>query len=236
MKAFLSWSGGKDAAFCLYRSLRERIPVQTLVTNLDPDTGRIAMHGVRCELIEEQAASIGMPLRKMELPAMPDKTKYEKSVREFNRLLAEEGFTHAVFGDIFLEDLKLYRESLYRLEGLTSLFPIWNMNTGQMISEFLEAGFKAVVVCVNNHFLPQSFCGRELDESFIRDLPPGVDPCGEYGEYHSFVFDGPIFSKPVSYRLGEKRFEAFPAPKGINAVTDTYGFYFADLLPAPSSR
>jgi uncharacterized protein (TIGR00290 family) len=195
------------------------------------------MHGVRNELLDQQAASIGLPLHKIELPEQPGMDEYEQLMTAKVRQLKNEGFTHALFGDIFLEDLKRYREEKLQSLDIACLFPLWKRDTKELMQEFLSLGFKAIIVCVNEKLLDKSFCGRLIDESFVNDLPPGVDVCGENGEYHSFVFDGPVFNNPIPFKKGEIVYRKYDAPKntqdGCNPMNQPsqYGFYFCDLLP-----
>lgn len=240
MKAFLNWSGGKDSALCLYKARQEGINIEALVTTVNSTTNRISMHGVQRSLLEQQAAALQLPLYTVELPEMPGMQQYEQTIHQTNQLLKAKGFTHAVSGDLFLEDLKAYREELYAKDEIECLFPLWKMDTKDVIQTFLSSTFKAIIVCVNNSFLDKSFCGRLLDESFIHDLPSSVDICGENGEYHSFVFDGPMFSKPVVFQKGEMVFKEYAAPLLRQAQNDNNdcfttlkpaaGFYFCDLL------
>jgi len=229
MKAFLNWSGGKDSGFCLYKAREQGINIQALVTSINQYHDRVSMHGVRRSLLELQAASIKLPLYTIELPEQPDMDLYEQKISETNALLKKKGFTSVVSGDLFLEDLKTYREKLYAKDGLDCLFPLWKIDTRQMLKEFIAEGFKAVIVCVNNSFLDQSFCGRLIDDAFINDLPANVDPCGENGEYHSFVFDGPIFTQPIAYQAGEIVFKEYKSP---SSQPQSFGFFFQDLLPS----
>jgi uncharacterized protein (TIGR00290 family) len=234
-KAFMSWSGGKDSALTLYKAQQDGVPVKALVTSVNQTLNRVSMHGVRCELLAQQAASLGLPLHTIELPEMPDMQVYENTVHTMHRGLKTEGYTHGVFGDIFLEDLKHYREELLAKDGFQCLFPIWKMDSKAVVQRFLGEGFKAIVVCINSAHLDQSFCGRLMDETFFNELPATVDPCGENGEYHSFVFDGPNFSTLVRFEKGEKVFKEYPSPKtGDDCFTQPQppsGFYFCDLLP-----
>lgn len=235
MKTFLNWSGGKDSALALYTAQQEGIPVTALVTSMNQALDRVSMHGVRRELIQQQADSLGLPLQTIDLPEMPGMEAYEEAVQNVHRRLKAEGFTHGLFGDIYLEDLKAYREELLAKDGLHCLFPVWKMDSREVVQKFLEKGFRAIVVCINSATLDESFCGRLMDESFFNDLPATVDPCGENGEYHSFVFDGPNFSGPVSFQKGEVVFREYAAPKtGDECFTTPQprsGFYFCDLLP-----
>lgn len=221
-KAYMNWSGGKDSSLCLHRVLEEGLyEVETLLTNVNAIQNRISMHGVRRELLEAQAASIGLPLQTLELGEQPGMEEYEQATREKVAALKEQGCTHALFGDIFLEDLRRYREEKLESQGMHSIFPLWKISTAELIEEFLEKGFKAIVVCVNSRILDKSFCGRLIDASFIRDLPENADPCGENGEYHSFVFEGPVFRYAIPFQKGEIVYREYMSE----------GFYFCDLLP-----
>jgi uncharacterized protein (TIGR00290 family) len=247
-RAFFNWSGGKDSALALYTAQEDGMPVEALVTSINKSAERVSMHGVRRELAARQAAAIGLPLHTIEVPEMPGMQVYEAAVQKKHRQLKRKGFTHGIFGDIFLEDLRAYRENLLAKDGLECLFPIWKWDTKQIIQQFEELGFKAIIVCVNSAYLDQSCCGKLLDASFITNLPPGVDPCGENGEYHSFVFDGPLFSQPISFTKGEVVFKEYAAPtlpppqSGLAKTEDDSdecftkpqppaGFYFQDLIP-----
>ena len=234
MKAFLNWSGGKDSAFCLYRAKQQDLDIDALITVVNQKHDRISMHGVRRELLNQQAASIQLPLHSIELPEQASMSIYEEAISKSNQLLKREGFTHVVSGDLFLEDLKIYREQLYAKDNLECLFPLWKVNTKEMLKEFISLGFKSILVCVNTNFLDKSFCGRLIDESFLNDLPSDVDPCGENGEYHSFVFDGPVFSKPIQFEKGEIIYQEYPSPKTddcFQTAQPSAGFYFQDLIP-----
>jgi uncharacterized protein (TIGR00290 family) len=224
IRAYMNWSGGKDSALALNRILEDpTYRVQGLLTSMNAAADRISMHDVPRQLLEAQAASIGIPLRTMELPHQPAMGAYEEVMRENVALLKAEGCTHAIFGDIFLEDLRRYREEKLESMDLTCIFPLWKAPAGQLMREFLEKGFKAIVVCVNTRWLDKSFCGRLIDETFLQDLPADVDPCGENGEYHSFVFEGPIFSHPIPYEKGDINFKEYKGPDGPAK------FYFCDL-------
>lgn len=236
IRAYMNWSGGKDSSLCLHRVLNDgEYEVGCLLTSVNAVHDRISMHGVRRSLLEAQAAAIGLPLTTIELPEQPSMEAYESTLLQKVEALRNDNYTHALFGDIFLEDLKLYREAQLQRVGLTGVFPLWKTDTKQLMQEFLQAGFKAIIVCVNEQYLPQSFCGRLIDESFVRDLPEGVDVCGENGEYHSFVFDGPVFKQPVAYTKGEMVYKTYQAPatqQEDNEAPAVYGFYFCDLLPS----
>ena len=237
-KAYMNWSGGKDSSLCLYKILQEKkYEPNYLLTSINKAHNRISMHGVRTELLWQQAASIGIPLKLIELQEQPDMAEYEKKMETQVHALLNEGICHAFFGDIFLEDLKRYRESKLHPLGIESIFPLWKIPTKKLMQEFLALGFKAVVVCVNEKFLNASFCGRIIDADFVNDLPAGVDVCGENGEYHSFVFDGPLFKKPILFTKGEIVYRTYAKPKNTNGShshsicveENNYGFYFCDL-------
>ena len=192
-KSFFNWSGGKDSSLALYHLLKDKdYSVEKLLTNISGEFKRISMHGVREELLEQQADAIGIPLQKLVLSEQPSMAEYEKYMMNTMMQLQQEDFTHSAFGDIFLEDLKIYREAQLAKVGLTAVFPIWKRNTTALIHEFIDLGFKTIVVCINEKYMDKSFCGRVIDESFIKDLPKDVDVCGENGEFHTFVFDGSI--------------------------------------------
>jgi uncharacterized protein (TIGR00290 family) len=237
IKAYMNWSGGKDSSLCLHKILQdERYAVDCLLTSVNAVHNRISMHGVRRSLLNEQAKSIGLPLHTIELPEQPGMQEYEQMMLEKISALKATGHTHAVFGDIFLEDLKIYREKKLAEVNIECVFPLWKISTQQLMGEFLDLGFKAIIVCVNEKFLDKSFCGRMIDHSFVRDLPPGVDVCGENGEYHSFVFDGPIFQYPIPFTKGEIIRRTYQAPETNNDTCNPmdqasqYGFYFCDLI------
>jgi uncharacterized protein (TIGR00290 family) len=241
MNCIFNWSGGKDSALCLHQVLQEgQYQVSALLTTLSGSTGRITMHGVRQELLERQAASIGIPLQQVMLPEGASMSAYNELMHNTMHALKAQGIAHAIFGDINLEDLRQYREQQLAQVGMQAIFPLWGRPTEELVREFINLGFKAVVVSVNARLLDESFTGRLLDEAFLRDLPAGVDPAGENGEFHTFVFDGPIFKEPVRYRLGEKVHRTYGAPadpdencfsKDDRKTYDT-GFWFCDLLPA----
>jgi uncharacterized protein (TIGR00290 family) len=188
------------------------------------------MHGVRRSLLEAQATSIGLPLVTVELPDQPSMQEYELLLLKQLSLLKDAGCTHAIFGDIFLEDLKAYREAKLKELEMACVFPLWKMDTTALATEFIQSGFKSIVVCVNDLFLDKSFCGRIIDQSFLEDLPANVDPCGEHGEFHSFCFEGPIFREAIPFSTGELLYRKYDAPtKDVNNPS-TYGFYFLDLF------
>ena len=202
--AVLNWSGGKDSAFCLYRcAYYPDIEIKYLLTTLSESYNRISMHGVRRELLRLQAACIGKELKEIFLPESASCSIYDEIMRRNLTELKEEGIDYSIFGDIFLEDLREYRESRLAEISMKGLFPLWRLNTGKIMNDFIEAGFKAVIVTVNENYLDKSFLGRTIDNSLLNDLPANVDPCGEHGEFHTFVYDGPIFKNPVSFEYGK---------------------------------
>jgi uncharacterized protein (TIGR00290 family) len=225
----LNWSGGKDSALALYYVLHDaRYRAAQLLTSVNAHYQRVSMHGVRVALLEAQAQRIGLPLTKLELPEAADMADYEQLMQAALAPVLAQGIRHAVFGDIFLADLRAYREQQLARMGMQALFPLWQRPGADILREYLALGFRAVVVCVNAQYLDQSFCGRLLDEDFLRDLPPGVDACGENGEYHSFVFDAPYFASPIPFERGQVVRRTYPAPAGAGEVA----FWYCDLLPA----
>jgi uncharacterized protein (TIGR00290 family) len=212
------WSGGKDSAMALYTLLQQnQFRVVALLTTVTETYDRIAMHGVRRELLKQQAQSIGLPLHEVFIPPQCVNPLYEARMEEALRLFHNQGVQTVAFGDIFLEDLRAYREKNLARIGMTALFPIWKSDTRELIRHFHEQHFRAIAACVDSKVLDPSFAGRELDASFFCDLPATADPCGENGEFHTFVFDGPIFQSSIPIRTGE--------------IVNRDGFVFCDLLP-----
>lgn len=211
------WSGGKDSAMALHALLRHKeLRVAGLLTTVTEGFERVSMHGVRRQLLQRQAESIGLPLQEVRIPPQCVNPIYEARMEAAMRAAFERGIRRVAFGDIFLEDLRVYREKNLALIGMEAVFPIWKRDTHELAREFVRLGFRAKAVCVDPRVLDRSFAGRELDESFFRDLPANSDPCGENGEFHTFVYDGPIFRNPVKCRTGE--------------VVERDGFVFCDLL------
>ncbi|MCQ4139689.1 diphthine--ammonia ligase [Chryseobacterium sp. EO14] len=231
-KAIFNWSSGKDSALALYKILKEeKFEVTSLLTSINKEFQRISMHGVHVSLLEKQAESLGFPLIKMELPKEPTMKEYRELMSKTMNDLKSRGISHSVFGDIFLEDLKKYREDQLRSIGMEGVFPLWKINTTDLIREFLDLGFKTIVTCVNETYLDKSFAGRIIDEDFIKDLPENVDVCGENGEFHTFTFNGPIFKNPVEFEIGEIVKKTYPKPKSDeNSEDDEYVFWFCDLI------
>lgn len=191
------------------------------------------MHGLRRELLERQAKAIDMPLTTIELPEEPSMEEYSSLMQQTVKKLQAEGYTYSAFGDIFLEDLRSYRELQLAPLNIACVFPLWKRNTKEIMREFIELGFKAIVICIKSDVLDVSFLGREIDNEFLNDLPSDVDPCGENGEFHTFCFDGPIFKTPVKFELGEKVFREYKKPNNDTSeeTKSCMGFWFIDLLP-----
>ncbi|WP_185209360.1 diphthine--ammonia ligase [Chryseobacterium sp. C3] len=231
-KAIFNWSSGKDSALALYKILKEeKFEVTSLLTSINKEFQRISMHGVHVSLLEKQAESLGFPLIKMELPKEPSMEEYREIIGRTMTEIQSQGITHSIFGDIFLEDLKKYREDQLRSIGMEGVFPLWKINTTDLIREFLDLGFKTIVTCVNETYLDKSFAGRIIDEDFIKDLPENVDVCGENGEFHTFTFNGPLFKNPVEFEIGEIVKKTYPKPKSDeNSEDDEYVFWFCDLI------
>jgi uncharacterized protein (TIGR00290 family) len=212
------WSGGKDSAMALHALGAEKsVRITGLLTTVTDEYDRISMHGVRRALLERQAESLGLPLHAVLIPPQCVNATYEARMKDALEQHLARGVRRVAFGDIFLEDLRVYREQNLAKVGMEAVFPIWKRDTRELARELIRLGFRAIAVCIDPRVLDSSFAGRELDESFFRDLPPGVDPCGENGEFHTFVFDGPIFRTPIHFRAGE--------------TVHRDGFYFCDLLP-----
>lgn len=203
-KAALSWSGGKDAALTLWKvNLQKQFRVECLLANFTEKNLSLSMHRVPFSLIERQADSLGLPLFPVFLPEMPSDEVYTVLMQKTFNQLKEQGISHLIFGDIFLQDLRVFRENLLQPSGLQAVFPLWGQNTGKLIDEFIAAGFRAKLICVDLRFLNISFLGKKIDRFFPDALPEGTDPCGENGEFHSFVYDGPLFSYPVPFAEGK---------------------------------
>lgn len=213
----LCWSGGKDSARCL-RELRADpdLAVVGLLTTLSREHDRVSMHGVRRELLEAQARSVGVPLSTVELPTPCDNAEYERAMERALAPFLADGVRRVAFGDLYLEDVRRYREERLARVGLTGLFPLWGRDTGELAREFLALGFVAHLTCVDPRQIDPALCGRRFDAALLAELPATADPCGENGEFHSFVSDGPIFRAPIGVRRGE--------------IVERDGFVWCDLL------
>ena len=213
------WSGGKDSALALHSLLQNpAYEVTGLLTTVTEGFDRISMHGVRRELLQRQAVSIGLPVEEVRIPPNCPDTVYEARMAETLQRFRDRGVSHVAFGDIFLEDLRAYRESKLLQAEMKALFPIWKVDSRELVTRFLGNGFRAIAVCIDPRKLDTSFAGRELNAAFFRDLPADVDPCGENGEFHTFVIAGPIFRHSIGVQVGE--------------IVERDSFVFCDLLPA----
>jgi uncharacterized protein (TIGR00290 family) len=242
------WSGGKDSALALERVRRAGdYEIAGLVTTINPEFGRVSMHGVREALVEAQAAAAGLPLHKMYVASASSNEAYVAALRQVLAEQRAQGVEAVVFGDIFLADLRAWREGFLAECGVQGVFPLWGEDTRALAGEFVARGFKAVICCVNDADLDEGAAGRALDADFFAGLPARVDPCGENGEYHSFVHDGPVFRRPVPFAMGERIYRPLGLPAAAAAAdaghppipvpsapaeTRTRGFWFVDLLPA----
>lgn len=215
----LSWSGGKDSALALHALRRDpRYRLAGLLTSVNEDYGRISMHGVRESLLDAQAAGLGLPLYKVKLSAQSSNAEYETAMAAVLADFRRQGIAHVAFGDLFLADIRRYREAQLERAGMNGVFPLWLCPTPALAREFLELGFRAILCCVDGETLGPGFAGREYDAALLAELPPGVDPCGENGEFHTFVYAGPGFAAPLDLVRGER-------------VTREQRFHYCDLLP-----
>jgi uncharacterized protein (TIGR00290 family) len=224
IKTLISWSSGKDSAW-LVSKLRQdpSVEIGALLTTVNESAGRVAMHAVRVELLEAQADALGLPLWKVFIPSPCSNEIYEGAMAAAVARAVSESFTQVAFGDLFLEDVRRYREEKLAGSGLTPIFPLFGADTAALAREMIAAGLRARLTCVDPKQLDRSFVGREFDLALLRDLPPSADPCGERGEFHSFAYDGPMFSRPVPIESGD--------------IVERDGFAFADLTcpPIPSA-
>jgi uncharacterized protein (TIGR00290 family) len=219
MKTLLSWSSGKDSAWALHvlRSM-PRLEVIGLFTTLNEAFGRVAMHGIRRDMVEAQAHAAGLPLDVIPIPSPCSNAEYERRMGEFVRKARSKGVEVMAFGDLFLEDIRAYREANLAGTGITPVFPVWRSDTRELANEMIGAGLRARLACLDPRRIHGDFAGREFDATLLADLPEGVDPCGENGEFHTFVYDGPMFSRPVAIEC--------------RGSVERDGFVFADLVPS----
>jgi uncharacterized protein (TIGR00290 family) len=203
VRTLLAWSSGKDSAWTLHALRQRNIEVGALLTTVNEAAGRVAMHGVRASLLEAQAESIGLPLWQIPLPWPCTNQDYEARMAEACRRAVAEGFDTIAFGDLFLRDVREYREKQLAGSGLQPLFPLWELPTAGLAREMIAAGVRARIACVDTRVLDRAFAGREFDGALLADLPEGVDPCGENGEFHTFVYDAPVFRWPLAVESGE---------------------------------
>lgn len=217
-KAVVSWSSGKDSAFALWEVRRRaELDVVGLLTTVTREFGRVSMHGVREELLEQQARALGLPLREVEIPSPCPNEVYERAMAAEVEAMRATGVTHLVFGDLFLEEIRAYRESRLAGTGIVPVFPLWGRPTGPLAREMIAVGVRANIVCLDPQRLDRRFGGRAFDAALLGELPNSVDPCGENGEFHTFASGGPMFSAPVPVQIGE--------------TIEREGFVFTDLLP-----
>lgn len=221
-KTYFNWSSGKDSAMALQQVFTEnKLKIEKLVTTLNGENQRITMHGLPVELLKKQAAAIGIPLETIIIPGEVTMEEYSQIMQKATNTLFDKGFRDCVFGDIFLEDLRQYREE--KLKAFQCHFPLWKKDTTTLMNDFIKQGFKAITISVDNQKLDKSFLGCEINEAFINRLPEGVDPCGENGEFHTFCFDGPIFSHPIPFEKSESVFKEYEHNQ------KKLGFWFLDL-------
>jgi len=215
----MSWSTGKDSAWALHVTRqRGEFDIVALLTTVNAAYARVAMHAVREALLDAQAEALGLPLVKVPIPSPCPNAVYEKAIAAALERARGEGITHMVFGDLFLEDIRKYREEKLTGTGIAPLFPVWGRDTATLARQMVEGGLRAYLTCVDPKRLDRAFAGHEFNARLLAELPPGVDPCGENGEFHTYACQGPMFSKPIAIQRGE--------------VVERDGFVFADLLPA----
>jgi uncharacterized protein (TIGR00290 family) len=213
----MSWSSGKDSTFALHVArARPGLDVRSLLVTVNADADRVAMHAVRRDLLEAQSARLGIPLHVVEIPSPCPNDVYEQRMADVVAVARDEGVERMIFGDLFLEDVREYRERNLAGTGITPAYPIWGRPTDELARDMLAAGVRAVITCVDPTVLPAEFAGRSFDADLLADLPDGVDPCGERGEFHTFVWDGPGFSAPIDIEVGE--------------TVERDGFVFCDVL------
>lgn len=217
VKALLSWSSGKDGAWALHVLRSQGVHVAALLTSLNEQAHRVSMHGVREEILRAQADASGLPLVSVPLPSPCSNEIYEARMAAVITQAVADGFTHVAFGDLFLEDIRRYREERLRGTGIAPLFPLWERPTDLLAREMIDGGLRATIVCVDPRRAPRSILGAHFDRSFLAGLPASIDPCGERGEFHTCVTAAPVFSSPIAVTAGE--------------VVERDGFLFADLIP-----
>lgn len=215
----ISWSGGKDSSLALHEIQKKgKYEIVALITTVISAYDRVSMHGLRSVLLELQAESLNIPLKKIFISKNAENDEYESKFNEELYRFKQTGLNQVIFGDLFLEDIKKYRENLLGNVDMKCLFPIWKRDTTKLAQEFINTGFKAITVCVDSNVLGEKFAGREFDYDFLKDLPEGIDQCGENGEFHTFVYDGPIFNRRINHKRGE-------------IVLKDERFYYCEVLP-----
>ena len=218
-KAIVSWSTGKDSAFALHRTREQgKLEIAGLLSTVTEGFARVSMHGVREQLLDAQAMALNLPCRKVEIPSPCSNATYEERLAKALETARAQGITHVVFGDLFLEDIRAYREAQLTRLGLQGDFPLWRSDTALLADEMIRSGLRAILTCVDRQKLDSSFAGRAFDHKFLRELPSGVDPCGENGEFHTFAHDGPMFGAAI--------------PVSVGQTVEREGFLFTDPLPA----
>jgi uncharacterized protein (TIGR00290 family) len=234
-KAIFCWSGGKDSSYCLYKVLSEQqYDVVYLMTTVNDTFNRISMHGVREELLDQQVEIIGIPSLKIRIKEGTH-SEYEQLMGAALSKAKAEGVTHVIFGDIFLEDLRLYREENLKKVDLVAVFPLWKINTTELIQDFITKKFKTITCCINDGYFDSTWVGKEIDQQFVAELPINVDPCGENGEYHTFCYEGPLFKNSIQFTLGEKIYKPLEGSLKdtvCNSPVQTKGFWYCDLIPS----
>lgn len=220
-RILMSWSSGKDSAWALHKLQQDpNVELAGLFCTINKAFDRVAMHGVRVELLQKQAECLGLPLEIIEIPYPCSNAEYEKIMGQYVEKAKSNKIEYFAFGDLFLEDIRNYRVEKLKDSGITAVFPIWGIPTDKLSQEMVNSGLRTVITCINPRQIPQEFVGREYDEDFLNALPESVDPCGENGEFHSFVFDGPMFRNKIDIVIGE--------------VVKRDDFVFADILPSDS--
>jgi uncharacterized protein (TIGR00290 family) len=218
-KAIMSWSTGKESAFALHQIRQNgEVEIVAVMTTISSAFDRVSMHGVREVLLDRQTEALGLPCWKISIPSPCPNEVYEREMASMLDQARRDGVTHVVFGDIFLEDLRAYREKRLAEVGMIAVFPLWKRDTKALAGEMIASGLRATITCIDPRKLHRSFAGRTFDDGFVADLPSGVDPCGENGEFHSFAWAGPMFDKTIPVATGE--------------VVERDGFVFADVMPA----
>jgi uncharacterized protein (TIGR00290 family) len=228
-KVALFWSAGKDSAMALPTIQNDKnIELLALITTLNEEYKRISMHGIPELILDRQCEDLGLPLIKMWVPNQADNDSYELVFLDLCKDLKKKGVEVLAFGDIHLEDLRKYREELVNRGGLKASFPLWKISTVELMNNFIANGFEAITCCINTSVLSEDWIGRQLNNKFLADLPNGVDPCGENGEFHTFCFAGPIFKDPIPYQTGELVFK--PLKIGSVKGESESGFLFLDII------
>jgi uncharacterized protein (TIGR00290 family) len=225
-KVVVSWSGGKDCMIAIHELMFKKVvEVNYLLSVIDAQTQKVTMHGLDVRLLIKQAEAINLPIEVLKMPEMPSNEVYKQLLSEKYEAFKQEGIHEVVYGDLFLEDLRLYREKQLQEFGLKAIFPLWKRDTSQLIEEFIALGYKAIVICTQAHL--KDFCGRIIDRQFLAELPKDVDPCGENGEFHTFVFDGPLFARPIQFEIGTPYKKSYVSP---SKNEEEIAFWYSNLI------